>query len=112
MRKIVRDRAKNVNPEQITNRSRPKQKKAALFPERPLAKSSGEEGKTLPDDCSPELTADYIEGGGVAPAVEPPVAPWPSIVFVISLMLTRRLAARPSRVLFSSTGLSFPRPIK
>jgi hypothetical protein len=53
----------------------------------------------------------YIDGGA-DPVADPFVVPWPSIVFVISLMLTRRLAARPSRVLFSSTGLSFPRPIK
>src|SRR5437763_3449745 len=60
-----------------------------------LAKSSGEEGKLV-----------YIDGGaGLALCCCVPPA-----VFVINRTFTRRFAARPSRVLFSSTGLSLPNP--
>ena len=64
-----------------------------------LAKSSGEEGKPVYSD-GPDgwLVADV----GVADAV----------VLVISRTSTRRFLARPSLVLFESTGLSLPSPIK
>src|SRR5262249_15296223 len=54
----------------------------------------------------------YIDGG--AEPVGEPVAGWPcpSAVLVMSRISTRRFAARPSRVLLSSAGLSLPRPIK
>ncbi len=52
--------------------------------------------------------ADHIDGGAELAAG----CCWPSAVFVIRRMSTRRLAARPSRVLLSSTGLSLPKPIK
>jgi len=52
--------------------------------------------------------ANHIDGGAELAAG----CCWPSVVFVIRRMSTRRLAARPSRVLLSSTGLSLPKPIK
>src|SRR5438876_2170563 len=74
-----------------------KKKGRPTFMERPVGEVLRGGGKIL-----------YIEGGagfalgccGVAP-----------VVFVIRRTFTRRLAARPSRVLFSSTGLSLPSPI-
>src|SRR5207248_10193894 len=62
-----------------------------------LAKSSGEEGNS------------YIEGGAGLPLALGCCGAAP-VVFVIRRTLTRRFAARPSRVLFSSTGLSLPSP--
>ena len=77
--------------------SRELKKGRPTFVERPVGEVLRGGGKIL-----------YIEGGagfalgccGAAP-----------VVFVIRRTFTRRLAARPSRVLFSSTGLSLPSPI-
>src|SRR5579863_1791832 len=67
--------------------------------ERPvLAKSSGEEGKLV-----------YKDGPVGCPVAE--VAGALPEVLVINRTSTRRFLARPSRVLFESTGLSLPRPI-
>src|ERR1700690_1833200 len=64
-----------------------------------LAKSSGEEGKLVYRD-GPD--GAFVAAAGVADAV----------VLVIRRTSTRRFLARPSLVLFDSTGLSFARPVK
>jgi hypothetical protein len=72
--------------------------------ERPvLAKSSGEEGKF-----------DYMLGGVCVLALGAGCAgvALSPVVLVIKRTSTRRFLARPSEVLFDSTGLSLPRPIK
>src|SRR5712692_5095003 len=72
--------------------------------ERPvLAKSSGEEGEKLVymDGGAGLFSADGCCAGVVSP-----------VVFVIKWTSTRRFLARPSLVLFDSTGLSLPSPTK
>ena len=56
----------------------------------------------------------YIDGGVVEPVVAPGCAgvALSPCVFVISLTSTRRFFARPSEVLFESTGLSLPSPTR
>ncbi len=56
----------------------------------------------------------YIEGGAgfaVALGAAAGACGFSPAVFVMRRTLTRRFAARPSRVLLSSTGLSLPNPI-
>ena len=72
-----------------------------------LAKSSGEEGKLKPYSDGGFALADGLE---VAGACWVGVVPAP--VLVIRRISTRRFLARPSAVLFVSTGLSLPRPIR
>jgi hypothetical protein len=68
--------------------------------ERPvLAKSSGEEDELVYND-GPDDWVAADAAGAVA------------VVLVMSRTSTRRFLARPSLVLFESTGLSLPSPIK
>ena len=93
-----------------------------------LAKSSGEEGKTVVI-LSETLSCLAKDLGGLREASHSlrrndrassplpyiddglPVAGVPLTVLVMRRTSTRRLSARPLAVLFDSTGLSFPRPI-
>src|SRR5436305_3607449 len=62
-------------------------------------------------ECNQEKL--YIDGGGGAGAAAGCCAGVElSAVLVISRTSTRRFLARPSRVLFESTGLSLPSPIR
>src|SRR5271166_4842696 len=71
-----------------------------------LAKSSGEEGKTLYNDgFALAVGVAVVLGACAGVAVSAPE-------FVISRISTRLFLARPSRVLLDSTGLSFPSPIR
>jgi hypothetical protein len=54
----------------------------------------------------------YIEGGAPVPPVGAAGGGAAPVVLVMSRMSTRRLAARPSRVLFGSAGLSLPNPMR
>src|SRR5450631_1947501 len=71
-----------------------------LFGAACFGKSSGEEGKIIYNEDGAAV------GLGVCAGV-------PSLaVLVINRISTRRFFARPASVLFESTGLSLPRPIR
>jgi hypothetical protein len=58
-----------------------------------------------------EKLCDYMEEGLLCPVAVGVAGVVSPTVLVIRRTSTRRLSARPSRVLFDSTGLSLPRPI-
>ena len=94
-------------PMSVNRRQGPAKKSGRPHTGRPgLAKSSGEEGKTHTyNDGGFALAVGFWLLGFCAGVVPVPV-------LVIRRIFTRRFLARPPAVLFVSTGLSLPSPIR